>query len=161
MCVFFLKELCDSVYDFWILHSPHIGGLVWLMNQVTWNLPDLRGLCSRFSLRCKQPCLRANADTESWSKTSAQRHQPSGHNRHSEISLLSNRKHIREPSRCSRGDMAALPWRDCGVWAPLVRRKEEAVGGLVSHRSLKVQMLFGASTAPIFLCFQKFAYWLF
>ena len=65
MCVFFLKELSDSLYDFWTLHSPHIGGLIWLMDQVTLNLPDFRGLCSRFSLRCEQPCLQASADTDS------------------------------------------------------------------------------------------------
>ena len=67
-----------------------------------------------------------------WTQRADQRHQPSGHNRHSEMSLLSNRKPIREPSGCSRGDMAALPWWDCGVWAALGRRKEEAVGGCPS-----------------------------
>ena len=65
MCVFFLKELSDSLCDFWTLHSPHVGGLVWLMDHMTFNLPDFRGLCNGFSLWCEQPYLQASVDTES------------------------------------------------------------------------------------------------
>ena len=131
--VFFLKGIVWQPSDFWTLHSPYVGGLVWLMDQVTWNLPDLNGArkaesCA-VSSAAVQAALSPGPMRTQWAD---QRHQLSGHNRHSEISLLSNRKYTRETSGCSRGDMAALSWRDCGAWAALVRRKEEAVGGCPS-----------------------------
>ena len=137
--VFFLKETVWQPSDLWTLHSPYVGGLVWFMDQVTWNLPDLNGArkaegCA-VSSAAVQAALSPGPMRTQWAD---QRHQLSGHNRHSEISLLSNRKYTRETSGCSRGDMAALSWRDCGAWASLVRRKEEAVGGCPSDALISV-----------------------
>lgn len=132
-CVFFLKELSDSLYDFWTLHSPHIGGLIWLMDQVTLNLPDFRGpavgLACGVSSLCSRPVRTQTAD---------QRHQPSGYNRHSEVSLEQQRSTPGNLVWMLQQDMAALPWRDCGAWAALVRRKEEAVGGCPSDAVISV-----------------------
>ena len=78
---FFLKELSDSLYDFWTLHSPHVGGLVWLMDQVTWNLPDLSGA------RKAEGCAVSSAVVQAAlppgpmrTQRADQRHQLSGHN---------------------------------------------------------------------------------
>ena len=84
-----------------------------------------KGLCSRSSLQCKQSCHLGQ-----WGhRRLDQRHHPSGQSSHLENTLLTIVKHTREPSGRSREDMAAFPWRLCGPWAPLVRRKEEALVG--------------------------------
>ena len=38
-------------------------------------------------------------------------------------------KYNRELSGCSKGNMAAIPWRQGGPWAPLVGRRMEILGG--------------------------------
>ena len=45
MLVFLLmKIIARQLLWFWTQHNPHAGGLVWLLDQVTWNLPDLSGV---------------------------------------------------------------------------------------------------------------------
>ena len=45
MFVFLLmKIIARQLLWFWTQHNPHAGGLVWLLDQVTWNLPDLSGV---------------------------------------------------------------------------------------------------------------------
>ena len=104
-CFFFsLKKLSDSLYDFWTLHSPHVGGLVWLMGQVTWNLPDLSGARKAEGCAVDSAVVQAALPPGPMRTQRAdQRHQLSGHNPHSEISLLSNRKYTRETSGCLGG----------------------------------------------------------
>ena len=45
MFVFLLmKIIARQLLWFWTQHNPHAGGQVWLLGQVTWNLPDLSGV---------------------------------------------------------------------------------------------------------------------
>ena len=45
MFVFLLmKIIARQLLWFWTQHNPHAGGLVWLLDRVTWNLPDLSGV---------------------------------------------------------------------------------------------------------------------
>ena len=39
-----MKIIARQLLWFWTQHNPHAGGLVWLLDQVTWNLPDLSGV---------------------------------------------------------------------------------------------------------------------
>ena len=40
----FMKIIARQLLWFWTQHNPHGGGLVWLLDQVTRNLPDLSGV---------------------------------------------------------------------------------------------------------------------
>lgn len=41
VCLSLNENNCQTALWFWTQHNPHGGGLVWLLDQVTWNLPDL------------------------------------------------------------------------------------------------------------------------
>lgn len=84
------------------------------------------------SLQCQQPSTGSWKTQKTWLKTSII--WICLHLEHCvtivkwfETCLTS--KYNRELSGCSRGNMAAIPWRHGGAWAPLVGRRMEVLGG--------------------------------
>ena len=79
MCVFFFRRRSHlaGLFDSWRQQIPHLGVLVWSLDQVTWNLPALmgpraaKGSAPGAAWTASSPATQTSEDTRF-----EQRHQP-------------------------------------------------------------------------------------
>lgn len=124
VCLSLNENNCQTALWFWTQHNPHGGGLVWLLDQVTWNLPDLsRVRKANGSLQPEVPAAlhMVLENTEDLIEDINHLDLLTRRTLRNNSKMIRNRltsKYNRELGGCSRGNMAAIPWRHGGHELP-------------------------------------------